>query len=119
MWGKWIEWGACDKCGGQMKRNRQIVQMAEKGGSLCSMAASEETKKCKRQCHKEVFCEWRDWEDEAPCSVSCGVGMIKRVRYLHATDKIPEIVMNDAVGHHVHKDLKEHVELEEHRRLKQ
>jgi len=119
MWGKWIEWGSCDKCGGQMRRNRQIVQMAEKGGRMCQMGASEETRKCKRQCHKAVYCEWKDWEDEAPCSVSCGVGMIKRVRLLQPTDKAPEVIMDDEIEEHVDDDLQELLAKDQRRRLKQ
>merc|ERR1712048_195538 len=32
-WGEWSDWGACDKCGGQRKRDRKIAQMPENGGT--------------------------------------------------------------------------------------
>jgi len=85
-WGVWMEWGACDKCGGQRKRNRQIVRMPEEGGTPCVAGASEETEECKRECHKQVFCAWNSWEDEGACSTSCGVGTVKRVRYLQVSN---------------------------------
>jgi len=87
LWGSWMEWGACDKCGGQRKRSRQIVRMPEDGGTPCETRASEETTKCKRQCHKPVYCEWGKWQAEGECSVSCGTGSVKRVRYLAVTDE--------------------------------
>merc|ERR1711957_173499 len=88
-WGEWMEWGACDKCGGQRKRTRQIERMPEDGGEPCSAGASEETQKCKRQCHAPVFCSWSAWEEEGGCSVTCGVGTVKRVRYLQAKAEPP------------------------------
>lgn len=82
LWGDWGEWGACDKCGGQRKRNRVVKRMPEAGGTSCRLGASEETEKCKRQCHEPVYCSWGEWEDESMCSVTCGEGTKKRARYL-------------------------------------
>jgi len=61
--------------------------MPEDGGDPCEAGASEETEKCKRQCHKPVFCEWGKWQNEGECSVTCGTGVVKRVRYLQMTNK--------------------------------
>jgi len=85
-----MQWGACDKCGGQMKRNRQIETMPDNNGSPCPVGASEETKKCIRQCHEPVFCEWSKWEEDGECSVTCGTGSVKHVRYLQATKQPKE-----------------------------
>jgi len=85
QWGEWMQWGACDKCGGQRKRTRQIIAMPEDGGEPCEMGASEEVDDCPRQCHTTYWCEWGDWEDDGDCSATCGTGIIKRARYLQAS----------------------------------
>merc|ERR1711865_1172872 len=90
------EWGACDKCGGQRKRTRQIFKMAEDGGNPCTPGASEETEKCKRQCHAPVFCAWSAWEEDGGCSVTCGTGTVKRVRYLQARAQASTLVEIDS-----------------------
>lgn len=87
VWGVWLEWGACDKCGGERKRSRQITRMPDAGGSPCETHASEETEKCKRQCHKPIYCEWGKWEEQDKCSVSCGEGIVTRVRYLQISER--------------------------------
>lgn len=88
-WGKWMEWGACDKCGGQRKRTRQIVHLPDPQGAPCIPGASEETTDCPRRCHEPIYCVWSNWEEEESCSVTCGIGSIKRVRYLKATHTAP------------------------------
>jgi len=100
LWGNWMEWGACDKCGGQRKRSRQIVRMPEDGGLPCTPGASEETEKCKRECHKQIFCAWNSWEDEGSCSATCGVGTVKRVRYLQVSTQAGIVSAAE-----LHKDL--------------
>lgn len=87
VWGAWVEWAACDKCGGQRKRNRQIVAMPEQGGEACAYGASEETTSCKRQCHEPVFCSWGAWQNEGSCSATCGTGVIIRTRALQGYTK--------------------------------
>jgi len=94
LWGNWMGWGACDKCGGERKRTRQILRMPEEGGTPCPDGASEEVTKCPRKCHDPVFCVWTQWEDEGSCSATCGEGTIKRVRYLQATKDEPEHVIS-------------------------
>lgn len=87
LWGQWFAWGACDKCGGQRKRTRQILKLPEAGGAPCDSKGSEETTKCKRICHEPVYCEWTDWEADGECSVTCGFGSKKFVRYLQGVGK--------------------------------
>lgn len=84
QWSQWMAWGACDKCGGQRKRIRGILRMAEAGGTPCSLTSTEETSNCTRGCHDTVFCGWGPWENEGECSVTCGTGAQKRTRYLQA-----------------------------------
>lgn len=91
-WGKWMEWGACDKCGGQRKRTRQIHRMPELGGTPCQFSASEETTACKRQCHDPLYCVWTDWEEEGHCSTTCGAGSVKRIRYLQPSKVAPKVI---------------------------
>jgi len=88
IWGIWQEWSSCDKCGGQRKRFRLILQMPEDGGAACKPEASEETSKCPRECERS-YCTWGPW-DTGECSVSCGIGSVRRVRYLVATETPPE-----------------------------
>jgi len=83
-WDNWMTWGACDKCGGQRKRNRQIKHMPEKGGEPCELGASEEIEKCPRHCHTEYWCEWGEWTI-GNCSATCGHGIAKKSRELKAT----------------------------------
>jgi len=101
LWSKWMQWGACDKCGGQRKRNRQILRMADDGGDPCIPGASEETERCKRKCHDPIYCAWSNWEDEGACSVTCGVGMLKRVRYLQTTAVLDALAAlnDDSIRH--------------------
>jgi len=104
LWGNWMGWGACDKCGGERKRTRQILRMPEEGGTPCPDGASEEVTKCLRKCHDPVFCVWTQWEDEGSCSATCGEGTIKRVRYLQATKDKPEHVIDGTEDDFVSKN---------------
>merc|ERR1712048_981181 len=92
QWGSWQSWGACDKCGGQRKRFRHIKVMAQNGGRECLPQASEEIAACPRSCHTRVFCTWGEWSEETPCSVTCGIGFVKRVRHLMKSDHPPKAV---------------------------
>jgi len=82
QWNDWSAWGACDKCGGQRKRSRNIKVMPKNGGEPCHFAASEETDDCPRVCHAQLYCEWGEWAALGNCSTSCGDGFIKRKRTL-------------------------------------
>jgi len=87
IWGVWQDWSSCDKCGGQRKRFRLMLQMPEDGGAPCQPEASEETGKCPQQCDR-TYCSWGNWE-VGECSVTCGVGTKRRVRYLVASAQPP------------------------------
>merc|ERR1712232_285787 len=86
-WGEWSDWGQCDKCGGQRKRNRHIDQMPEDGGRPCFPNASEQVGKCDRHCHEVFYCKWSDWAEapDAKCSRTCGDGTIQVERHLTAS----------------------------------
>jgi len=83
-WHDWQEWSACDKCGGQRKRSRNIKTMPNDGGQPCSWEAAEETAACPRECHGPIICEWSEWEQSGGCSSTCGTGVLKRTRRLVA-----------------------------------
>lgn len=87
-WGEWVEWGACDHCGGERKRFRHIAQMPENGGAVCDPKASEEIGKCPRQCHDRYVCEWGEWGESSECSVTCGEGIVRHTRYLKAVSQM-------------------------------
>jgi len=83
-WGDWTQWGACDKCGGQKKRHRQIMQMPA-NGAVCPVEASEDLAKCPRVCHgiaQGSYCTWQAWDSWGSCDMSCGKGVRKRRRIL-------------------------------------
>lgn len=83
QWGQWSNWGACDKCGGQQKRSRNIKVISKDGGTPCRFDASEETKDCPRQCHSvKLFCEWGEWQPAGACSSTCGPGYKQHKRVL-------------------------------------
>jgi len=88
-WNEWSNFGACDKCGGQKKRSRNIKAMPLHGGTPCTFDASEETQACDRLCHTALYCEWGDWTS-GNCSTSCGSGFSKRTRVLEHTDRNPQ-----------------------------
>jgi len=81
--GDWEDWGACSKCGGQMKRIRSVVAYPAHGGKGCDLESNEETASCPRQCHKQQFCSWGGWEAWGGCTALCGKGKRSRRRYLH------------------------------------
>jgi len=89
LWTDWHEWGACDRCGGQMRRTRHIYSHPFCGGRACERSAAEETTNCTRQCRDKTFCAWSEWSDYGPCTATCGAGLQSRERNLHATLQIP------------------------------
>lgn len=86
-WSDWGIWGACDKCGGQMKRFRHVIQEAACGGDTCEPQAAEETTGCTRKCHEPVYCQWGTWGSWSSCSATCGAAEKSRTRNLMLTAK--------------------------------
>ncbi|CAE8621650.1 unnamed protein product [Polarella glacialis] len=106
------EWGACDKCGGQMKRFRRTAAAGSQSshvikcgieevafGSARSLllrfpmrkpGAAEEIAECPRKCHELSYCAWGDWSPYSECTNTCGEGMKSRNRRLK--------VVNDPLG---------------------
>mmetsp|Transcript_86480 Transcript_86480/g.153081 ORF Transcript_86480/g.153081 Transcript_86480/m.153081 type:complete len:186 (+) Transcript_86480:1-558(+) len=87
MWEEWGDWGACDKCGGQMKRFRSIVQIASCGGKNCKPAAAEEMTECPRKCHELSYCVWGEWGNFGECTTTCGAGIQSRTRRLQVVNE--------------------------------
>lgn len=95
-WGDWSDWGACDKCGGERKRNRHI-QQPPAGGQVCDPGASEELDACPRTCDDStegMACAWATWEPWSTCSATCGSGRRQRRRNLelHAGGLLPDAI---------------------------
>jgi len=88
-WGKWSEWGACDKCNGQRHRFRNIASMPEFGGKDCLLSDTEETDRCARLCHGPLWCSWGDWSEYSRCTKTCGKGTMRRERHLTLTESQP------------------------------
>jgi len=86
-WADWNDWGACDKCGGQMKRFRSIVEIASCGGKNCEAAAAEEMTSCPRKCHELSYCVWGEWGAFGECTSTCGAGLKSRLRRLQVVNE--------------------------------
>lgn len=81
--GDWHSWGACNACGGERSRRRQILIYAKNGGRPCPQADMAEVKACPHACDTQFTCSWASWEQWGKCSMSCGVGsQRKRVRHM-------------------------------------
>jgi len=96
-WGDWSMWGACDKCGGERKRNRQLQQVPT-NGQACDPGASEEVERCPRTCDDSaagLLCTWNPWEAWSSCSATCGSGRRQRRRglVLKAGGSLPDAIM--------------------------
>eukprot|EP00931_Biecheleriopsis_adriatica_P063577 TRINITY_DN3852_c0_g1_i1.p1 TRINITY_DN3852_c0_g1~~TRINITY_DN3852_c0_g1_i1.p1 ORF type:complete len:2026 (+),score=365.24 TRINITY_DN3852_c0_g1_i1:79-6078(+) len=89
LWTQWLEWGACDRCGGQMKRVRHIASHPQCGGMACKRGAAEQITNCTRSCRDKTFCVWNPWGDYGPCTATCGAGLQSRERRLHPVAQIP------------------------------
>jgi len=75
----WQPWSACTvSCGGgERTRRRSVTQDPTRGGHQCPKL--EENTTCSPiAC--PVDCEWAQWSDWTPCSVTCGGGHRTRVR---------------------------------------
>uniref|UniRef100_A0A7S2NEM3 Spondin-like TSP1 domain-containing protein n=1 Tax=Alexandrium andersonii TaxID=327968 RepID=A0A7S2NEM3_9DINO len=82
---EWQEWSACDKCNGQKKRFRDVLQYASDGGMNCDHLGTEELGECDSPCHTDnTVCAWGDWKEWGQCSAVCGEGRRSRRRYLGA-----------------------------------
>jgi hypothetical protein len=91
---EWTDWSDCDKCGGQKRRNRRIIQMPKNKGPPCEDPKTgepwpaEETAACKRQCYhgEPACCVWGPWTKVGACVTSsgkdCGPGLQKYQRKL-------------------------------------
>ena len=81
--GDWQSWGACNACGGERSRRRQILAYAKNGGRPCPQADMAEIKACPHACDTQFTCSWASWEAWGQCSLSCGVGsQRKRIRHM-------------------------------------
>lgn len=82
-WGEWEEWGACDKCGGQKRRFRQLISLGVCGGKMCVPINAKETAGCTRHCEAPTtFCGWSEWSPWGQCDSKCGLGSRERTREL-------------------------------------
>jgi len=89
VWKDWGDWSACDKCGGQRKRFRHVMQEPRCGGTLCDANNAEETTNCTRMCHEPMYCKWGDWHQWSACSTTCGKALKSRMRQLSLTNEKP------------------------------
>ncbi|CAE7632321.1 HMCN1 [Symbiodinium microadriaticum] len=98
-WSEWSDWGACDKCGGQMKRFRNVIRPSQCGGSGCSAEGAEETASCPRKCHELSYCTWGDWRPYGECTATCGNGIKKRTRMLKIVNEpVKSIIGENILG---------------------
>lgn len=85
-WGDWSTWSGCScSCGGgQMTRNRHIIEPPRGDGAPCQPQDKEVVQPCNTQpCSTGGTCQngkWGVWADWSPCSVTCGGGTTFRNR---------------------------------------
>lgn len=83
-WSAWDQWSGCTKsCGGGiMKRTRFVANVPGAGGAVCDQKDMEEILPCNLgECNQMcVDGLWGDWQEWAPCSVSCAGGETFRRR---------------------------------------
>lgn len=82
VWSSWGSWSACNTCGGQRTRIRDVSPPGPFGGHSCTMRAAEETTGCPVHCHDKFFCAWSNWADWSNCSSACGNAYKSRKRKL-------------------------------------
>jgi hypothetical protein len=80
--GDWQAWGACSKCGGQMKRFRHVMKYPAHGGRPCPEAEVEQVVDCPRTCQHKMYCTWATWGTWGECTAKCGVGRRFRRRHI-------------------------------------
>eukprot|EP00928_Gymnodinium_smaydae_P045587 TRINITY_DN3036_c0_g4_i1.p1 TRINITY_DN3036_c0_g4~~TRINITY_DN3036_c0_g4_i1.p1 ORF type:complete len:1748 (-),score=359.16 TRINITY_DN3036_c0_g4_i1:118-5361(-) len=86
--GDWGDWSVCDKCGGEQRRFRTIVQEALHGGKVCGLSGTEEIQACPETCGDAGVCSWMDWDQWGACNARCGAGKRSRQRRL-ARSELP------------------------------
>lgn len=82
VWSSWGPWSACNTCGGQRTRTRDVSPAGPFGGHSCTMRAAEETTGCPVHCHDKFYCAWSNWLEWSDCAASCGIAYKKRKRKL-------------------------------------
>lgn len=90
---RWSEWGAYSECsvscgGGESHRQRSILAEAQNGGRACAAGDSRMVTPCNIAPCAAQYCVWSQWSTWRQCSVSCGVGQIKRHR-MHMNSTTP------------------------------
>lgn len=84
LWSAWADWGACDVCGGERHRSRNVTRSGRYGGKACKQNDAAEVGNCTRSCHGKSLCAWAGWSAWSSCSKSCGAsGDRTRTRVLH------------------------------------
>ncbi|KAL4217009.1 hypothetical protein ACF0H5_023465 [Mactra antiquata] len=88
-WSEWGNWSSCDvTCGnGTRSRVRDCDSPAPKAGGDNCTGSADETETCiERDC--PVDGDWTSWTKWSDCSVTCGVGLQKRLR--NCSDPFPD-----------------------------
>eukprot|EP00927_Polykrikos_kofoidii_P046558 TRINITY_DN40760_c0_g1_i1.p1 TRINITY_DN40760_c0_g1~~TRINITY_DN40760_c0_g1_i1.p1 ORF type:complete len:943 (-),score=114.89 TRINITY_DN40760_c0_g1_i1:221-2857(-) len=81
---KWTDWTSCNvQCGGgQMQRDRMIVQ-SPKGTDVACLSSLQETTGCNfHSCGINLDCMVEDWTPWGMCSATCGSGQQTRARFV-------------------------------------
>ncbi|XP_013784127.1 A disintegrin and metalloproteinase with thrombospondin motifs adt-1-like [Limulus polyphemus] len=81
-WGQWQEWSECPvTCGLGVHFRKRLCNNPKPalGGRICPVEDSHEREECHRKpC--PVDGAWSSWSDYEQCSVTCGIGEMRRTR---------------------------------------
>ncbi|CAJ1364409.1 unnamed protein product [Effrenium voratum] len=86
--GDWGYWRPCSaSCGGgEMQRNRPVLQEPRNGGTPCAESFISQVKPCNTEPCSSDICTWTHWTAWGTCSASCGAGEMRRHRALFRAD---------------------------------
>jgi len=94
-WGAWSPWTSCSKscAGGKQQSFRTFHRTPDRGGKSCAGTFMKEQDCQQHSCPGDwrpgpetIDCQWSDWTEATPCSVTCGIGtkMVYRWIAVHA-----------------------------------